>query len=126
MIPTTTGAAKAIAECIPEMKGRLDGCAVRVPTPVGSLVDLAVLLEKETTAEQINSKFKAAASGDLKRILEYTEDEIVSVDVVGNSHSSVFDSKQTLAHGKLVKVFSWYDNEWGFSSRMVDALEKMM
>ncbi len=126
MIPTTTGAAKAIAECIPEMKGRLDGCAVRVPTPVGSLVDLAVQLQKETTADEINGKFKAAAGGNLKGILEYTEDEIVSCDVVGNSHSSVFDSKQTQAQGNLVKVFSWYDNEWGFSSRMVDALEKMM
>lgn len=126
MIPTTTGAAKAIAECIPEMKGRLDGCAVRVPTPVGSLVDLAVMLNKETSAEEINSKFKAAAGSELKGVLEYTEDPIVSVDVVGNSHSSIFDSQQTQAHGNLVKVFSWYDNEWGFSCRMVDALEKMM
>ncbi len=126
IIPTSTGAAKAIAECLPEMKGRLDGCALRVPTPVGSLVDLAVVLQKEASADEINAKMKAAANGAMKGVLEYTEDEIVSVDIVGNSHSSVFDSRQTQTHGNLAKVFSWYDNEWGFSCRMVDALQKMI
>lgn len=126
MIPTTTGAAKAISECIPEMKGRLDGLAVRVPTPVGSLVDLCVLVGKETTVEEVNSAFKAAAAGAMKDVLEYNEDPIVSVDIVGNDHSSILDSKMTQVKGNLVKVFSWYDNEWGFSCRMVDALERMM
>ncbi len=126
MIPTTTGAAKAISEVIPEMKGKLDGLAVRVPTADGSLVDLAVILGKETTAADVNAAFKAAANGKLKGILEYCEEEIVSIDVVGNSHSSVLDSKMTQAKGSMIKVFSWYDNEWGFSCRMVDALERMM
>ncbi len=126
MIPTTTGAAKAIAEVIPEMKGRMDGCSVRVPTPDGSLIDLAVWLRKEVTRESINSAIKAAAAGPLKGILEYTEEPLVSIDVVGNTHSSVFDSLMTQANGQFAKVFSWYDNEWGFSCRMVDALERMM
>jgi glyceraldehyde 3-phosphate dehydrogenase len=126
MIPTTTGAAKAIAEVIPEMKGRLDGCAVRVPTPDGSLIDLAVILKKEVTRDEINSAMKAAAAGPMKGFLEYSEEPLVSIDVVGNSHSSVFDSLMTQANGQFAKVFSWYDNEWGFSCRMVDALERMM
>jgi glyceraldehyde 3-phosphate dehydrogenase len=126
MIPTTTGAAKAIAEVIPALKGRMDGCAIRVPTPDGSMVDLAVLLEKETTAEKINAAVKSAADGPMKGILEYTDEPLVSIDIVGNSHSSIFDSKQTMASGKFAKVFSWYDNEWGFSSRMVDMIEKML
>lgn len=126
MIPTTTGAAKAISEVIPEMKGRLDGCAVRVPTPDGSLIDLACILKKETTKEEINAAIKAAAAGPLKGILEYSEEPLVSIDVVGNTHSSLFDSLMTMAAGNFVKVYSWYDNEWGFSCRMVDALERMM
>jgi glyceraldehyde 3-phosphate dehydrogenase len=126
MIPTTTGAAKAISEVIPDMKGRLDGFAVRVPTPDGSLVDLVVEVEKPTTKEEVNAVVKAAAEGAMKGILEYTEDPIVSIDVVGNGHSSVFDSLSTMVSGgNLIKIFSWYDNEWGFSCRMIDMLKKM-
>ncbi|HBC47736.1 MAG TPA: type I glyceraldehyde-3-phosphate dehydrogenase, partial [candidate division Zixibacteria bacterium] len=114
MIPTTTGAAKAISEVIPDMKGRLDGVAVRVPTPDGSLVDLIVEVEKPTTKEEINAAMKKAADGPMKGVLEYTEDPIVSCDVVGNPHSSVFDALSTMVSGgNLIKVFSWYDNEWG-------------
>lgn len=126
MIPTTTGAAKAISEVIPDMKGRLDGVAVRVPTPDGSLVDLVVEVEKQTTKEEVNAAMKKAADGPMKGVLQYTEDPIVSCDVVGNSHSSVFDSLSTMVtNGNLIKVFSWYDNEWGFSCRMVDMLKIM-
>jgi len=126
MIPTTTGAAKAIAEVIPEMKGKMDGCAMRVPTPDGSIVDLVAILEKEVTIDEINKAMKNAADGPMKGFLEYTDEPIVSADVVGNSHSSIFDSKQTMAQGSFVKVFSWYDNEWGFSCRMVDMIKKML
>ncbi len=126
MIPTTTGAAKAISEVIPDMKGRLDGVAVRVPTPDGSLVDLVVEVEKPTTKEEVNAAIKKAADGPMKGVLEYTEDPIVSIDVVGNSHSSVFDALSTMVSGgNLIKVFSWYDNEWGFSCRMVDMMKIM-
>jgi glyceraldehyde 3-phosphate dehydrogenase len=126
MIPTTTGAAKAISEVIPVLKGKMDGCAIRVPTADGSLVDLAVTMEKSATREEINAAMKKAAEGPMKGVLEYNEDPIVSVDVVGNSHSSIFDSLQTMAMGRLAKVFSWYDNEWGFSCRMVDILGRML
>lgn len=126
MIPTTTGAAKAIAEVIPAMKGKLDGLAVRVPTSDGSLVDLSAILAKEVTVDDLNNAIKEAANGKMKGFLEYCTEEIVSIDVVGNSHSSVFDSRMTMAKGSFIKVFSWYDNEWGFSCRMVDALERMM
>ena len=126
MIPTTTGAAKAISEVIPDMKGRLDGVAVRVPTPDGSLVDLIVEVEKPTTKEEINAAMKKAADGPMKGVLEYTEDPIVSIDVVGNPHSSVFDALSTMVSGgNMIKVFSWYDNEWGFSCRMIDMLKIM-
>ncbi|HDL03160.1 MAG: type I glyceraldehyde-3-phosphate dehydrogenase [Candidatus Zixiibacteriota bacterium] len=126
MIPTTTGAAKAISQVIPAMEGRLDGCAIRVPTPDASLVDLAVVLEKEASVEAINSAMKAAADGPMKGFLEYTDEPIVSTDIIGNPHSSVFDSMMTMVSGKFAKVFSWYDNEWGFSCRMVDMLERML
>jgi len=126
MIPTTTGAAKAISEVIPEMKGKLDGCAIRVPTPDGSIVDLAVILGREVTADEINAAMKKAANGSMKGFLEYSEEPIVSTDVIGNYHSSVFDSPMTMAKGKFAKVFSWYDNEWGFSCRMVDMLARML
>ncbi len=127
MVPTTTGAAKALSQVIPEMEGKLDGCAIRVPTPDGSLIDLAAILEKEVTVEQINAAMKKAAeSGPLSRTLEYCEDPIVSIDIVGNPHGSVFDSAMTMAQGKMIKVFSWYDNEWGFSSRMVDMMQMML
>jgi glyceraldehyde 3-phosphate dehydrogenase len=126
MIPTTTGAAKAIAEVIPDMKGRLDGVAVRVPTPSGSLVDLVAEVEINTTVEAVNAAMKKAADGPMKGFLEYCVDPIVSVDVIGNPHSSVFDSLSTMVSaGNLIKVFSWYDNEWGFSCRVIDMLRAM-
>lgn len=124
-IPTTTGAAKAVGMVIPELKGKLDGFAVRVPTPTGSMVDLVAVLKKEVTKEEINAAMKAAANGPMKGILEYTEDPIVSIDIVHNSHSSIFDAGLTMVKGKTVKVVSWYDNEWGYSSRVVDLIEKL-
>ncbi|MEA3297028.1 MAG: type I glyceraldehyde-3-phosphate dehydrogenase [candidate division Zixibacteria bacterium] len=127
MVPTTTGAAKAIAEVIPELKGKMDGCAIRVPTPDGSIVDLAVILEKEVTADEINTAMKKAAStSSMSRALEYCEDPVVSCDIVGNPHGSVFDAAMTMAQGNFVKVFSWYDNEWGFCNRMIDMIKIMM
>jgi glyceraldehyde 3-phosphate dehydrogenase len=126
MIPTSTGAAKAIGEVLPELKGKLDGLAVRVPTPDGSLVDLVVEVRRSTTKDEINAAMKAAAEGPMKGILEFCTDPIVSTDVIGNPHSSVFDSLSTnVMGGNLVKVLSWYDNEWGFSQRVVDALLMM-
>jgi len=123
-IPTTTGAAKAVGLVIPDLAGKLDGLAVRVPTPTGSLVDLVVNLKTEATKEEINAAMKEAAEGPMKGILEYTEDEIVSIDIVHNSHSSIFDAKSTMSMGKTVKVLSWYDNEWGYSCRVVDIIDK--
>jgi glyceraldehyde 3-phosphate dehydrogenase len=127
IIPTTTGAAKAISEVIPEMKGKLHGYALRVPTPDGSVTDLVVMLKKNASAESVNEAFKKAASeGSLKGYLEYCEDDIVLVDIVHNPHSSIFDSKLTMAIGdNMVKVVSWYDNEWGYSCRCVDLLKKL-
>ncbi len=126
MIPTTTGAAKAVGKVIPELNGKLNGMAVRVPTPDGSMVDLVAITEKEVTVDSVNAAMKKAAEGELKGILEYMEDPIVSVDVVGNSHSSIFDSKSTMVMGKnMAKIISWYDNEWGYSCRVVDLLIKM-
>jgi glyceraldehyde 3-phosphate dehydrogenase len=121
-IPTTTGAAKAVGKVIPELKGKLDGISVRVPTPTGSLVDLVVVLKKEATKEEINAAMKKAAEGPMKGILEYTEDPIVSVDVIHNTSSSVFDALSTMVNGKMVKVLAWYDNEWGYSCRVVDLI----
>lgn len=127
MVPTTTGAAKAIAEVMPELTGVLDGCAVRVPTPDGSLVDLTVFVGRDTTVQEVNDAIKKAAATDpLGRTLEYCTDPIVSIDVVGNPHGSVFDSQFTYVKGNMVKTFSWYDNEWGFSSRMVDMMLMML
>lgn len=123
-IPTTTGAAKAVGKVLPELAGKLDGCAVRVPTPTGSLVDLVANLEKEVTVEEVNAAMKKAAEGPMKNILEYTEDPIVSVDVIHNTNSSIFDAQSTMASGKTVKVFSWYDNEWGYSNRVVELAVK--
>ena len=123
MIPSSTGAAKAVAEVIPALKGKLNGTAVRVPTPNVSLVDLTVELEKETTKAEINAAFKAAAEGALKGVLEYSEEPTVSIDYNGNPASSIFDATNTFVlgdKGNFVKVFAWYDNEWGFSNRMVD------
>jgi glyceraldehyde 3-phosphate dehydrogenase len=120
MVPTTTGAAKATALALPEMKGRLDGYAMRVPVPSGSATDLTLLLSQEVTKEELNAAVKAAADGPLQGILEYTEDPIVSVDIIGNPHSCIFDSGVTLAAGKMVKVLGWYDNEMGYSTRLAD------
>jgi glyceraldehyde 3-phosphate dehydrogenase len=125
-IPTTTGAAKAVGKVIPELKGKLDGISVRVPTPTGSLVDLVAVLKKPATKEEINAAMKKAADGPMKGILEYTEDEIVSVDVIHNTSSSVFDSKSTMVNGNMVKILSWYDNEWGYSCRVVDLIPLLM
>jgi glyceraldehyde 3-phosphate dehydrogenase len=127
MILTTTGAAKAISLVIPELQGKMDGVAVRVPTPDGSVVDLVAQLDKKATAEDVNNAMKKAAEGPMKGILEYCEDPIVSCDVIGNPHSSIFDSLSTMVLGDgMVKIFSWYDNEWGFSVRMVEMLAMMM
>jgi glyceraldehyde 3-phosphate dehydrogenase len=124
-IPTTTGAAKAVGKVIPELNGKLDGMAIRVPTPTGSCVDLVANLKKEVTKEEINAAMKAAAEGPMKGVLEYTEDPIVSVDIIHNTHSSIFDALATMVNGKTVKVLSWYDNEWGYSARVVDLIPKL-
>lgn len=129
MIPTTTGAARAVSLVLPELKGKLDGFATRVPTPDGSMVDLTVELEREVTVEEVNEAIKKAAEGPLKGILGYVEDPIVSADIVGDSHSSLFDSKLTLVLGgksNLVKCVSWYDNEWGYSNRVKDLAKIML
>ena len=124
IIPTTTGAAKAIGKIVPELKGKLDGISLRVPTPDGSITDFVATVKKETTAEEVNAAFKKAANS-MKGVLEYTEDPIVSADIVGNSHSCIFDSLSTMVMGNLVKVVGWYDNEWGYSCRVVDLLSKI-
>ena len=124
-IPTTTGAASAVGIVIPELKGKLDGMAIRVPTPTGSLVDLVANLKVEATVAEINAAMKEAAEGPMKGILEYTEDPIVSVDVIHTEYSSIFDALSTIVNGKTVKVLSWYDNEWGYSARVVDLCEKL-
>jgi glyceraldehyde 3-phosphate dehydrogenase (phosphorylating) len=124
MIPTTTGAALAVGEVLPDLKGRLDGFAMRVPTPNVSVVDLAAIVSRKTTAEELNAAFKAAADGPLKGILEYVTEPLVSIDFRGNPHSSMIDSPYTkVMDGDFVKVLSWYDNEWGYSSRCVDLLK---
>jgi glyceraldehyde 3-phosphate dehydrogenase len=125
IIPTTTGAARTVGKVIPELKGKLDGFSLRVPTPDASITDFVAVLKKPATKEEINAAFKSAAATDLKGILEYTEDEIVSCDIIGNPHSCIFDSKLTMAMGSTVKVFGWYDNEWGFSCRVIDLLKKI-
>lgn len=129
MIPTTTGAARAVALVLPDLRGKLDGFATRVPTPDGSMVDLTVELEKEVTIDEINAAMKAAAEGPMKGILKYTEDPVVSIDIVGDSASSVFDSKLTMVlggEGNFVKCVSWYDNEWGYSNRVKDLAKIML
>jgi glyceraldehyde 3-phosphate dehydrogenase len=126
IIPTTTGAARAVGKIIPELKGRLDGYALRVPVPDGSVVDLTAVLKKEVTVAEVNAAVKAAAAGPMKGILEYTEDPIVSSDVVGNPASCVFDAGSTMVMaGKTVKAVAWYDNEWGYSCRVADLLERL-
>jgi len=124
MIPTTTGAAKATSLVIPELKGKIDGISIRVPTPDVSMTDLAVVLDKATTVDEVNAAFKKASEGELKGILKYTEEELVSVDYIGNPHSCILDAKCTnVVDGLLLKVSGWYDNEWGYASRCVDLLQ---
>jgi glyceraldehyde 3-phosphate dehydrogenase len=126
IIPTTTGAASAVSEVLPELKGRLDGIAMRVPTPNVSVVDLSANLEKTVTAEEVNAAFKAAADGPLKDIIEYVTEPLVSIDFRGNSHSAMLDSAYTkVMQGNFAKVMAWYDNEWGYSSRCVDLVRYM-
>ena len=126
IVPTTTGAAKAIGLVIPEMKGKLDGFAIRVPTPAGSITDLSVLVSKKTSIEEVNEVFRKAADGPMKGILEYATDPIVSSDVIHNPHSSIFDPNNTLVvDGDMVKVTMWYDNEWGYANRTADLIEKI-
>ena len=127
MIPTTTGAAVAVGEVLPELKGRLDGISIRVPTPNVSCVDLVALLERKVTAEEVNAAFKAAADGPLKGLLACSTEELVSIDFKGNPHSSIIDMPYTkVMDGDFVKVLSWYDNEWGYSNRCVDLLRKLV
>ena len=125
MIPTSTGAAKAIGLVIPELAGKLDGIAIRVPTPDGSIVDLCCNLEREVTKDEINAAMKEASETYLKGFLLYNTEPLVSIDIVGNNYSSIFDALSTNVKGKLAKVFSWYDNEWGYSCRVVDLLDHM-
>ena len=127
MIPTTTGAASAVGEVLPELKGKLDGFAMRVPTPNVSVVDLNVVVDKKTTAEEVNTVLREAAEGPLKGILEFSVDELVSIDFKGNPHSSIVDAAYTkVMDGDFLKVLSWYDNEWGYSNRCVDLLGKIV
>jgi glyceraldehyde 3-phosphate dehydrogenase len=125
IIPTSTGAAKAIGKVLPALDGKLDGFAVRVPIPVGSIVDLVVNVKKDVTVDSVNAAVKAAADGPLKGILEYCDEPIVSSDIINNPASSIFDSLCTMVKGNMVKVVSWYDNEWGYSNRSVDIMERM-
>ena len=130
IIPTTTGAAKAIAEVMPEMKGKLNGVALRVPTPDGSITDMTFVMAREVSVSEVNAALKLAAQGELKGVLEYTEDPIVSHDIIGNPHSAVVDGLSTMIigaeKGTLLKVLSWYDNEWGYSCRVCDLVKKML
>jgi len=127
IIPTTTGAARAVGEVMPEMKGRLDGVALRVPVVDGSLVDLAAMLGREVGVEEVNAAFEVAAqAGPLAGRLRYTTDPVVSTDIVGDSASCVFDASLTQAAGRLVKVFGWYDNEWGYTARLVDLTRRVL
>jgi glyceraldehyde 3-phosphate dehydrogenase len=125
IVPTSTGAAKAVGLVLPHLKGKLDGVAMRVPIPDGSMTDFTVLLKKDVTAADINAAMKKAAETHLKGILEYTEDEIVSIDIIGNPHSCIFDAGCTYANGNLVKVVGWYDNEAGYSHRTADLIAKI-
>lgn len=126
IIPTTTGAAKSVGKVIPEMKGLLDGFSLRVPTPDGSITDFVANLKRDVTIEEVNEAMKAAAEGPMKGIMEYCIDPIVSADIIGNNHSVIFDSLSTMVSGNLVKVVGWYDNEWGYSCRVVDLMHKVI
>jgi glyceraldehyde 3-phosphate dehydrogenase len=126
LIPTSTGAAKAIGLVLPHLKGKVDGISVRAPVPTGSLTDLVVSLGREVTVEEVNAAYAAAAAGPLQGILHYSEDPLVSTDIMGNPHSCIVDSKLTMAHGPAVKAFGWYDNEWGYSCRLVDLMTRLL
>jgi len=126
LIPTSTGAAKAIGLVLPELQGRVDGISVRAPVATGSLTDFVVTLGRETTVDEVNGAFREAAGGALSGLLQYAEDPIVSTDVNGSSYSCVFDSPLTMARGSMVKVFGWYDNEWGYSCRLVDLIGRLL
>ncbi len=125
IIPTTTGAARAVGKVLPQFDGIFDGVAVRVPTPTGSLSDVTMMLKRDASADEVNEALRAAAAGPLDRVIEYSTDELVSSDIVGNPHSAIVDSKLTRTMGRMAKVFVWYDNEWGYASRMADVLELM-
>ena len=127
IIPTSTGAAIAVTEVLPSLKGKLDGVALRVPVPDGSIVDLVAEVKKSTTVEAVNSAFKSAAAGQMKGVLEYSDEPLVSADIIGNPHSVVFDSLSTMVlDNSMVKVFGWYDNEWGYSNRLIDLTERVL
>jgi glyceraldehyde 3-phosphate dehydrogenase len=126
LVPTSTGAAKAIGLVLPELKGRLDGVAVRAPVATGSLTDLVVSLGRETTVDEVQGAYRDAATGPLEGILQFSEDPLVSTDIVGNPYSCIYDSALTMVHGSTVKVFGWYDNEWGYSCRLVDVIGRLL
>jgi len=126
LIPTSTGAARAIGVVLPELKGKVDGISVRAPVPTGSVTDLVVFLSRETTIDEVNEAFRTAAAGPLAGLLQYSEDPLVSTDIVHSAYSCVFDSELTMANGRMVKVFGWYDNEWGYSCRLVDLIGKLL
>ncbi|MGV6861054.1 MAG: type I glyceraldehyde-3-phosphate dehydrogenase [Putridiphycobacter sp.] len=125
IVPTTTGAAKAIGKIFPELEGHIGGCGIRVPVPDGSLTDMTFIMDHEITIDEINAAFKKASEGDLKNILQYVEDPIVSSDIIGSSYSSAFDSQLTSIIGKMIKIVAWYDNEAGYSNRLVDLINKI-
>jgi glyceraldehyde 3-phosphate dehydrogenase len=125
LIPTTTGAAKAIGLVLPDLQGKVDGISVRAPVATGSLTDLVVALGRETSVDEVNAAYKTASDGALDGLLQYSEDPLVSTDINGSSYSCIFDSKLTMVHGSTVKVFGWYDNEWGYSCRLVDVIPKL-
>ena len=126
LIPTTTGAAKAIGLVMPDLQGKVDGISVRAPVATGSLTDLVVTLGRETTVDEVNAAYKSAAGGPLSHVLQYSEDPLVSTDINGNAYSCIFDSQLTMVRGETVKVFGWYDNEWGYSCRLVDVIPKLL
>jgi glyceraldehyde 3-phosphate dehydrogenase len=126
LVPTSTGAAKAIGLVLPDLQGKLDGVAVRAPIATGSLTDLVVSLGRETSVDEVQAAYRDAAAGLLEGILQFSEDPLVSTDIVGNAHSCIYDSGLTMVHGATVKVFGWYDNEWGYSCRLVDVIGKLL
>jgi glyceraldehyde 3-phosphate dehydrogenase len=126
LIPTSTGAAKAIGLVLPHLKGKVDGISIRAPVPTGSITDLVVSLAREVTVDEVNAAYAAAAAGPLAGIMQYSEDPLVSTDIVHNPHSCIVDSQLTMAHGRTAKVFGWYDNEWGYSCRLVDLVGRLL